>query len=243
VGNINKAQIKQIQALHVKKTRDTLGVFIAEGVKILQELLKSDFEIDEIFYTDNFKPIGGLKCTLIEAFEMQKISALQTPTNVLTVVNKPSIKNLNFENKITLVLDDIQDPGNLGAIMRIADWYGIQNIVCNTNSADAYAPKVVQASMGSLFRVAIFKTELQSFFQMHASIPVFATFLNGSSIYKINKITQGFIVIGNEGKGINASILPNNYMPITIPKIGQAESLNASVAAGIICAQLIAFEY
>jgi RNA methyltransferase, TrmH family len=242
VGNINKAQIKQIQALHDKKLRDTLGVFIAEGVKVLQELLKSDFEIDEIFYTDNFNPIGGIKCTPIQDFEMQKISALQTPTSVLAIVNKPLNTLQQFENKITIVLDDIQDPGNLGAIIRIADWYGITNIVCHLNTADAYAPKVVQASMGSIFRVHILKTDLQLFFKQHATIPVFATFLNGNSIYKINKITEGFIVIGNEGKGINAALLPNNYSAITIPKIGQAESLNASVAAGIICAQLIAFD-
>jgi len=158
---------------------------------------------------------------------------------VLAVFNKNiSREEPLFENRISLILDDIQDPGNLGTIIRNADWFGIENIICSENCVDCYNPKVVQSTMGSLSRVNIVYTDLISFIKKKVGISLYAAALSGTSIYKIEKIKEAFILIGNESKGVHEDILKLATHKITIPKYGHAESLNAAVASGIILAQL-----
>ena len=151
---------------------------------------------------------------------------------------KQTEKAVNLKGKLSLMLDDLQDPGNLGTIIRIADWFGIDNIICSENSVDCYNPKVVQSTMGSLARVNILYVQLEKFLKENSGIKVYAATLSGTSIFKLPKITEGIILIGNESKGIHHDLLKYKVEQITIPRIGHAESLNAAVAAGIIVSQL-----
>jgi TrmH family RNA methyltransferase len=137
------------------------------------------------------------------------------------------------------MLDDLQDPGNLGTIIRIADWFGIENIICSSNSVDCYNPKVVQSTMGSLSRVNVVYADLENFIRQNQQIKIYATTLSGTSIYQLPKITRGIILIGNESKGIHENLLRLSSHQITIPRFGNAESLNAAVAAGIIISQIV----
>jgi TrmH family RNA methyltransferase len=175
----------------------------------------------------------------ITEFELQKISLLHTPNKVIAVFNKKEAEVLNVNKTISLMLDNIQDPGNMGTIIRIADWFSIKNIICSTNCADAYNAKVVQSSMGSLGRVNIMYTDLKNFVNNNRDIPVFAATLAGKSISTFNKLNEGFILIGNESKGVNEELLQLASGQITIPKFGEAESLNAAVATGIILSHIV----
>jgi TrmH family RNA methyltransferase len=152
---------------------------------------------------------------------------------------KKDLSAANFRNKITLVLDTIQDPGNLGTIIRIADWFGIDNIICSPDCADMYSPKVVQSTMGSLARVNIIYTDIAEWINGHADIMIYAATMHGKDVRSLSKIKEGLIIIGNEGKGINEGILSLAKENITIPKIGEAESLNAAVATGIILSHVV----
>jgi RNA methyltransferase, TrmH family len=175
---------------------------------------------------------------------LKSISLLKTPNQVLGVFYKKSSSAIkDFSNKISLMLDDLQDPGNLGTIIRIADWFAIENIICSENSVDCYNPKVVQSSMGSLSRVNVFYTNLLSFIEKNKKIDVYATTLSGNSIFKLAKINEGIILLGNESKGIKEDLLKLASQQITIPKIGHAESLNAAVAAGIMLSQILKTEF
>ena len=170
---------------------------------------------------------------------LEKISALSTPNSVLAIFEKrkPAI-DFTLKKKITLALDNIQDPGNLGTIIRTADWFGIENIICNEATADMYNPKVVQSTMGSLARVSIIYTDLYAWLKKAKSIKIYATALEGDSINDLKAIKEGIIVIGNEANGISDEILKICTEKITISKIGKAESLNAGVATGIILSHI-----
>jgi len=170
---------------------------------------------------------------------LQKISLLKTPNKVVGVfVKKVNEAPPHIINKLSLMLDDIQDPGNMGTLIRIADWFGIENIICSKNCVDCYNPKVVQATMGSLARVNIYYTSLLDFLSENEKISVYAAALDGVPITKLKSISEGIIIIGNESKGISEELLSIATNKITIPKYGNAESLNAAVAAGIILSQL-----
>lgn len=243
---LSKTYIKYIQSLHHKKFRDTEDVFIAEGSKVVMELLKSTTILCEMILSlpewmhDNEPEIrqyytGPMQ--VIAPYELEKISALTTPNQVIAVFKKLK-KNTAIKGKIVLMLDTIQDPGNLGTIIRIADWFGIQSILCSLNCTDMYNPKVVQSTMGSLGRVALIYTNLTEWIQKNDAIKTYAAALNGKKISDLKGLTEGVIIIGNESKGISEVILQLCTEKITIPKIGGAESLNAAVAAGIILSHL-----
>jgi TrmH family RNA methyltransferase len=189
---------------------------------------------------DHTKLVGSTEIITITAIELEKISQLKTPNKVVAIVQQFSTdENVLAKDRITLALDDIQDPGNLGTIIRIADWFGVQQIVCSNNSADMYNSKVVQSTMGSIARVKIVYTDLEQWLQQQEGIRIYATALEGTDIGTMEKINEGIIVFGNESKGISPEIFAACTDKITIPKKGKAESLNAGVAAGIVVAQLL----
>jgi TrmH family RNA methyltransferase len=243
---LSKSILKYIQSLHQKKFRDQHNVFIAEGVKVVKDLLFSkEFKCKIICANDNFfNENTELICFEVEtkltmtSTELEKISLLQTPNKVLAVFYKRESEEVFLSENLNLMLDDIQDPGNMGTIIRIADWFGIKNIICSEDCVEQYNPKVVQASMGSLARVNIIHTDLSRFINDNNNTKVYAATLNGTSIYSFNNITEGLILIGNESKGVKEELLNLAKKKITIPKIGQAESLNAAVATGIILSHL-----
>ena len=241
---INKATVKYIQSLQHKKFRDEHHAFIAEGPKPVSELLADgNFECEDIFCTEKGlellkgKPAGKLLGTIniIADFELEKISALSTPNNMLAVFKKKRVNDQpDIRQKLSLVLDDIQDPGNLGTIIRIADWFGVQHIFCSAGTADYYNPKVVQSTMASLGRVNILYGDLKKVLEDHPGIKKYAAVLGAEDIRSVGQIKEGMIIIGNESKGISDELLELADQKISIQKTGAAESLNAAVAAGII---------
>ena len=240
-----KSQIKYIQSLGQKKHRDELGLFIAEGPRIIEELIASSpGSIKDIYATADWIGLNMHLTTkfsvhTIEEYELAKISQLQTPNQVLAVVKKwETNPSISAKNKLTLVLDRIQDPGNLGTIVRIADWFGLSQLVMSEESADIYNPKVVQSTMGSIARIQFIYTNLQKWLAHQKDVPVFAAMLEGESIEKMTPLKEGILVIGNESKGVSDEVLKLVNRKITIPRKGKAESLNAAVATGIILSHL-----
>ncbi len=239
---ITKAQIKHIRALEDKKYRYSSKEFVIEGTKLVLECIISGFTITNIYTTEKWLEEhssaikkNSIPVTCINSFELEKITSNNHTTNVVAIVQIPQQELLQFNNKVTLLLDTIQDPGNLGTIIRIADWYGIKQIICSEETVDVYNTKVVQASMGSIFRVGVFYNNIEKIISSNKNIPSFATVLQAKNINEIPKIKEGFIVIGNEGKGISNSVLQYCSNNISIQAIGNAESLNAAVATGIVC--------
>lgn len=243
---LSKSKIKYIQTLGHKKFRDNDRLFIAEGPKLVKEVLSSkNAVINEIFALKewigaNSWHNGKAPVTEVSQQELEKISQLTTPNKVLALVNYFERKNIKIDaTRIVLALDTLQDPGNLGTIIRLADWFGIDQVVCSNECADIYNPKVVQSTMGSIVRVNVFYTHLEEWlFQQKENI-VYAATLDGEDVNIMGKIENGIIVIGNESKGIRDSILNLSVKKITIPRKGNAESLNASVATGIILSHLL----
>ena len=239
-----KSQVKYIQSLSQKKLRDEAGVFVAEGPKIINELLRADnIRAQQLFATEEWiaqEPARGADILhTVSPAELERLSFQQTPNQVLGVFTKPVFpKIISWNNTISLMLDTIQDPGNMGTIMRCADWFGIKQIVCSHDSADVFNPKVVQSGMGSIGRVQVFYEDLSSFLDEHNSVPVYAATLNGTSLYSMPGIQSGIILIGNESKGIQEDLLAKSRYRITIPGKGRAESLNAAVATGIILSHI-----
>lgn len=245
---LSKTHTKYIQSLQHKKFRDEAGVFIAEGPKIVSELLNGhQFICKEIIATENWLQQHALLLVkdkeipliAVKDADLQKISSLTTANHVLAIFEKKvQPADIDLANKITLMLDTIQDPGNMGTIIRIADWFGIQNLLCSLACADMYNPKVVQSSMGSLGRMNMIYTDLTAWMHTHKQVKLYATALSGKDIRAIGKINEGMIVIGNESRGVDEAILNHADEKITICKTGAAESLNAAVAAGIILSHL-----
>ena len=209
------------------------------GTIFLTGSIKNLYALSE-WAEDNKQRTGTTPVTIITEIELEKISQLKTPNNVLAVLHHfdRSIEIIS-KNKITLVLDGIQDPGNLGTIIRIADWFGVAQIICSNDTADMYNTKVVQSTMGSIARVKMMYTQLEEWLSGQNDISIYATTLNGKPIQQTTKIKEGIIVFGNESKGISEEVLNYCTDKITIPKKGKAESLNAGVAAGIILSHLI----
>lgn len=239
-----KSQVKYIQSLGQKKSRDETGAFIAEGPKIVSELLQEiPGQVKEVlglkdWLTDHAKLLNGIATIEVSPAELEKISQLKTPNQVLAVLRKfDEVTEINLNDKLTLALDTLQDPGNLGTIIRIADWFGIEHIVCDHDSADLYNPKVVQATMGSIARVKLLYTDLAGWLAEQKTT-MYAAALEGENITTMQKPAKGIIVIGNESKGISPAILKLVTKKITIPQKGKAESLNAAVATGIILSHL-----
>ena len=242
-----KQKIKYIQTLGQKKFREKEGLFIAEGPKLVNELLEADtIAVKEVYALKewvNNNPLlpANIILTEISEQELEKISQLTTPNQVVAIVQQFDKGNIiTAKDQITLALDTVQDPGNLGTIVRIADWFGIKQIVCSLDSADMYNTKVVQSTMGSIARVKIIYTDLNEWLGTQENIPIYAASLQGENIASIKKINEGIIIIGNESRGISEEIMKLATIRITIPAKGKAESLNAAVATGIILSHILA---
>lgn len=246
---INKQTAKYIQSLQDKKFRDLHGSFVAEGPKLVNELLAAgNFECENIYCTENGTkslPANLAKkitdtINIAEEFELDKITGFATANKIIGIFKKRTIpENPDLRKRLTIVLDDIQDPGNLGTIIRIADWFGIENIFCSLVTADCYNPKVVQSTMASLGRVNMVYGNLSALMEQHPSIKKYAAVLNGEDVTGIGKIKEAFIIIGNESKGVSEELLKQADQRISIAKKGNAESLNAAVATGIILFALV----
>ncbi|MBI3500653.1 MAG: RNA methyltransferase [Bacteroidetes bacterium] len=240
---ISKAEIKQLRQLRQKKFRDEQKLFIAETPKVVNELLQSPFKLKQLFATCEFPVPSSVSATEITQQELEKISLLTSPNQVLGVFEMhtekfPPLSLLASE--LALALDDIRDPGNMGTIIRIADWFGIQTIFCSENCVDVYNPKVVQANMGSMARVKVHYAELKYFLEETKQNPEFRIYgavMNGKNIYTEKLSSNGIILIGNESKGVSEELLPFVTEKISIPNFGKADSLNAAVAAAIICSE------
>ncbi|MEN2399723.1 RNA methyltransferase [Flavobacterium sp. MC2016-06] len=236
---VSKNQIKLISSLHQKKQRSANQLFFAEGVKVIQELLQSNFELEHLYTTLNdFEAVQASKRTLINEQELKKISALSTPNTCLAVFKIPA-ENPIIDSGLILALDDIRDPGNLGTIMRLCDWFGITQIICSKETVDIYNPKVVQATMGSITRVNVSYVDLKTFLTQ-TKLPVFGTFMDGENIYRSNLPQDAIIIMGNEGNGISVEIEKMITSRITIPRFGvlqKTESLNVASATAIVLSE------
>lgn len=243
-----KSQIKYIQTLSQKKSRDAEGVFVAEGPKTVEEFLRApNLSLRGLYATPSWcsaqaSLLASLPADQVYAItekELERISLLTTPHEVLGVFEKPRFPEQGSDrHTLTLLLDTLQDPGNLGTIIRCADWFGLRKVVCSEDSADAFNPKVVQASMGSLARVQVVYHDLEHYLQQQP-LPVYAAVTDGTPIAKVQKPAEGYLLIGNESRGIHPRLLKKQgTLTVTIPRKGKAESLNAAVAAGILLSYL-----
>ncbi|MCE5330727.1 MAG: RNA methyltransferase [Bacteroidales bacterium] len=244
---ISKNQIKQITALSQKKYRDESGLFIAEGTKLVLDLARS-FRVHYLVATADWVEESGktLKAEIrvVSKEDLNKISNQKTPQGVLAVFEKPDyiLAESDILTQLSLALDDVQDPGNLGTIIRVADWFGIRDVICSEHCADAFGTKTVQATMGALARVRVHYVNLENFLQsISKKIPVYGTFMNGNDIYSETLSQQGIVLMGNEGNGISEKIEKLVTKRLLIPNFPKgeptSESLNVSVATALVCAE------
>lgn len=246
---ISKAWQTRLRALHQKKYRQENGLFFVEGAKNVLELLASDFEVEVIFATESFRKENehqlNRQSTHVEEStpdELVRVGTFTTNNAALAVARTKNWPEIVPEAaEWVLVLDDLRDPGNLGTILRVADWYGLKKIVCSETTADFYNPKVLAASMGSFARVAVWYGPLDAYLRRHAGFPVFGTFLDGQNLHETAFPAAGFLVIGNESHGIGAMVEPFISHKITIPRFGGAESLNAGIATAVVLDNLMRY--
>jgi TrmH family RNA methyltransferase len=237
---LSKKEIKYIQSSGHKKTRDEERIFIAEGTKIIQEILtECPQQLIKLYATASFYELNHLKpdgeqFIEITETELERISQLQTPQQSVALMRKPQPSAVSETgNEWVIALDSIRDPGNMGTIIRLADWFGIKHIICSDDCVDVYNPKVVQASMGSVLRIKIIEGTLEQLLPQCPQ-PVYAATLQGNNISGMSWPQQGTLLIGNESKGVASELLQLTSQQISIPSFGAAESLNAAVATGIL---------
>ena len=240
---VTKSQVKYIQSLGHKKFRDAEGVFVVEGPKITGELLQTTNVRPRMVYAlsgwaRELAPELSAGVTAVSEAELARLSALTTPNQVVAVFEKPVFPAPVWEKGVHLVLDGIQDPGNLGTIVRLADWFGVGTVVCSPDSADIFNPKSVQSTMGSIARVEVLYADPGALIRS-SGLPLYAALLEGEGLYDIGHIDKGWVLIGNESKGIRPELQQLATRRVTIPRIGQAESLNAAVATGILLSHLV----
>lgn len=241
-----RSQVKYIQNLGHKKFRDADGVFVAEGPKIVNELLYSDrLQLIQCFATENWilshdEIVKGKKELFFKTDEneLERISFHSTPNQVLAIFTKPVFKPMIKPEGITILLETIQDPGNLGTIIRTADWFGIKQIVCSMDTVDVFNPKVVQSAMGSLIRVEMIYTDLEEYIQSNREIPLYASSLEGEDLYQKLPLSNALLLMGNESRGISLRLDALAAKKIRIPRLGGAESLNVAVATGILLSHI-----
>jgi TrmH family RNA methyltransferase len=244
----SRSTISFVRSLQQRKFRQQEGCFIVEGPKLLLELLRSSFSIQNIYALSGWEiPVEGkdFPIEIISEKELEQISALQTPNKVLAVVKIPEASQfIAPSDGLHLLIDQLQDPGNLGTIIRIADWFGFQSVICSPDTVESFNPKVVQATMGSLFRIPVYYHPLTDLLIKNASgskMSVFATLLEGENLYDHQLSKDAFIVMGNESRGMSPLLLPFVTRAIRIPEgkknLPIAESLNVGIATGIICAE------
>ncbi len=239
---MTKKEIADIRKLEQKRNRYEQNLFVAEGFKAIKEIVDAGFFVEKLYTTiENELPIKQVE--MIDKVEMNRISFLQTPTSYLALVTIPKNNKIATisDIELTLVLDEVQDPGNLGTIIRLADWFGINSIICSTNTADCFNPKVVQATMGAIARLKITYCNLQDILKdaKKRDIPIFGTFMEGENIYTANLPQNGVLVMGNEGSGISKEIESLVTQKLTIPsfKSENVESLNVAIATSICCSE------
>jgi len=237
--SISKNQFKLITSLSQKKYRLKHQLFIAEGIKVVQEILNSSFEIETLFCTEDFiTDLPDEKIVRISEIDLKKISNLKTPNKVLGLFKIPAEKPL-INNGLIIALDAINDPGNLGAIIRLCDWFGLVTLVCSKETVDCYNQKVVQASMGSLTRVSIYYKDLPAYLK-ETNLPTFIADMNGENVYKTNLPKDAILIMGNEANGVSAEIKKEIMNKIAIPRFGEAqetESLNVATATAILLSE------
>lgn len=236
---VSKNQIKLITGLQQKKYRIEQQLFLAEGVKVIQELLQSNIVLDHLFETERiFETVPAHQKTLIKEADMKRISALITPSSCLAVFHIPVPKPIVSEGLI-VALDDIRDPGNLGTIIRLCDWFGVTQVLCSKETVDLYNPKVIQATMGSVSRVQVNYVDLNAFIS-ETTLPVFGTFMDGNNIYKESLPSGGILIFGNEANGISPALEQKIKNRLAIPRFGnlqQTESLNVATATAIFLSE------
>lgn len=243
---LTRAQIKHIRSLTQQKFRNEFKEFIAEGEKIAGEWLAADGMVKMIVATRRWAEFNsGLierhpeaQVFIVKDRELESLSSLQTPNGVILVLPLPEPKAVPREEEWYLALDDIQDPGNMGTIIRIADWFGIKHVVCSPGCVDVYNPKVIQSAMGGLLRVNLYESDLETLLTS-TKLPVYAATLDGENIYKESRRSAGVLVVGNESRGVSEIIKSLAGHKVTIPGRGGAESLNVGVSTGILCALLL----
>ena len=247
---LSKNKIKLIQSLKRKKNRDEAGLFVAEGEKLVTELISVGFQIQTLITTNSkVNRYSGLKVEICTASydEIKKVSSLTTPQDVIAICRQKTsmLKKVDFGKELIIALDDIQDPGNLGTIIRLASWFGIKHIICSAHTVDCFNPKVIQSTMGAIAHVSLHYTSLPDFLisARESSGRIYGTFLDGNNIYTTPLEKSGIIIMGNEGQGISESVeeLVNQklYIPSFAPDNTQVESLNVSVATSIVCSEFM----
>ncbi len=236
---VSKNQIKLITSLQHKKYRQEHQLFLAEGVKVIQELLLSNTVLEHLFVTESlFDQVAVAQKTLLREEDMKKITALNSPSSCLAIFKIPK-DNIIQTNGLILALDDIRDPGNLGTIIRLCDWFGLTQLVCSKETVDLYNPKVVQATMGSITRVQVNYVDLNDFITK-SSLPVYGTFMDGVNVYQEKLPSEGILVLGNEANGISTALEKNIKNRIAIPRFGaiqKTESLNVATATAIFLSE------
>ena len=240
MSGLSKNKIKWIRSLHLKKNRDELGLFLVEGEKMVGEALSEFPEmIDYVYATAQFQlPSYSKEIEVITEDELAQISSLKTPNKALAILCKPKTSVPTLTSGLILVLDGVQDPGNMGTILRTADWFGVTTIVCSEDTADIFNPKVIQASMGSVLRMNVVYTTLETFLST-CDLPIYGALLEGENVYHTVLKKTGVLVMGNEGKGIRPGVRAFINTPIHIPGFGKAESLNVAVATGVLLSEFV----
>jgi RNA methyltransferase, TrmH family len=236
---ISKVQIKSIRALTQKKFREEQQLFVVEGDKMVHEAIELVPEqIEAIYATEDFliNLTTDLPCYVCSSKELMQLSNLKSPNKALLVLKQN--KNRGLLKTRSIVLDGVQDPGNLGTIMRLADWFGISQIICSEDTVDCYNPKVIQATMGAVFRVNVHYTDLTVFLK-NTQQKIYGALLEGVNYREVTYEKDALLLMGNEGKGIRSEILPFIQEAVTIPKLGVAESLNVSTATAILLAEMV----
>ncbi|WP_102408150.1 RNA methyltransferase [Parabacteroides bouchesdurhonensis] len=245
---LSKNKVKYIHSLELKKFRNEYNAFIAEGNKLVADMLPA-FDCELLLAKPSWMATQGdipaKELLVAEDEDIRKASLLKNPQDVLAIFKRPawSMKEINPDTQLILALDGIQDPGNLGTIIRLADWFGIEHIVCSIDTVDVFSPKVIQATMGALSHVKVHYTELDNFLKEHNnnSTPIYGTFLDGTDMYAKELSKTGIIVMGNEGNGIRPSIeklvTEKLYIPNYPAERQTTESLNVAIATAVICAE------
>lgn len=236
---VSKNQIKLVKSLQQKKYRNQQGLFVVEGIKAVRELLDSEFKTYAIFTTDVSVFDGHDEAVeSVTNAELRKMSGLTTPNTVLGVFEMAKAGNIDFSDWI-LAVDEVRDPGNLGTIIRLCDWFGIKHLVCSENTVDCYNPKTLQATMGSIARVQVGYTDLEEFLRK-TDLPIFGAFMEGRSVYNTKMPEKGILVMGNEANGISSEVQALVSEKISIPKFGKSttESLNVATATAILLSEI-----
>lgn len=235
---VGKSKIKLINSLSQKKQRTKTGLFVVEGIKGIKELLASNFELEMLFSEESIFTVPDEKMQLLTAEELKKISKLATPQTAVALFRIPKTGAIGAEG-FSVALDGVRDPGNLGTIIRLCDWFGIADLICSNDTVDCFNPKVVQASMGSIARVNIVYTDLENHLKQTAN-PIYGTFMNGENVYESDLSSAGILVLGNEANGISTAISNLTDQKLAIPQFGEqkpTESLNVATATAILLSE------